>query len=104
MLAGPTTSGLFAGKSVEINRGNDYRRAVRQTFGGPLPRHEVLFRIQRVIYDFTIQSSDTGRPTPFIVVVKDTDANDDARQTLQDARGESKPSLSECNTQNWSAG
>jgi hypothetical protein len=75
-------------RSVEIDRGNDYRRAVRQTFGGPLPRHEVSFRIQRVVYEFTSLSSDTGRPTPFIVVLKDTDAKDDARQAIQEARNQ----------------
>jgi hypothetical protein len=73
-------------QQVEIDRGKDYRRSIRRSFGEQLPRHEVLFRIQRVIYEFTIRSSDTGQPSPFVVIVKDTDASNDARDAIQEAR------------------
>src|SRR5262245_10577616 len=71
---------------IEVDRGRDYRRAIRRGFGQELPRHEVSFRILRVIYEFTSRSSDTGTPTPFLVILKDTDADDDVREALQDAR------------------
>src|SRR5262245_38386365 len=73
-------------QSIEVGRGSDYRRAVHRTFGEPLPRHVVQLRIQRAIYEFTIRSSENGGPIPFIVVVKDTDAQDDVREALQESR------------------
>ncbi len=73
-------------QQIENDRGKDYRRAVRRTFGEELPRHDIAVRIQRIIYEFTIQSTETGRASPFVVIVKDTDAQDDAREALQEAR------------------
>ena len=73
---------------IEVDRSSDYRRAVRRTFGARLPRHVVQLRIQRIIYEFTIQSSETNRPSPFVVIVKDTDGQDDAREALQEARAQ----------------
>jgi len=73
-------------QTIEMNRGTDYRRAYRRTFGENLPRHEIDLRIWRVIHEFSIRSSETGRQTPYIVVVKDTDAKEESRVALLEAR------------------
>jgi hypothetical protein len=69
---------------IEVDRGNDYRRAVHRTFGEQLPRHVVQLRIQRIIYEFL--SANAVRSAPFVVVVKDTDAQEDVREALQESR------------------
>ena len=53
-----------------MSRGADYRGAVRRRFGEGLPAHEVAFRIQRAVYEFTATASDRNEPTPFIGITK----------------------------------
>lgn len=71
---------------VESSRTNDYRRVARRMWGDPLPKHEIEIRIQRAIYTATANFSDAGEGGAYLVIVKDTEADDDTRAALEQAR------------------
>jgi hypothetical protein len=78
--------------NIEVDRGHDFRRMVRGRFGRELPRHHVSLRILRIISDLLSASSDKGKTPPFIVIVKDTDNQDDVREVLREARNQYRES------------
>lgn len=77
---------FFRWTAIETARPTNYRQALRGKWGDPLPKHNIEIVIQRALFRFTRAFSEAEDTDPYIVIVKDTEADETAREVLKQAR------------------